>query len=79
MRKELSHRLGGNLIVLLFNFEGVSNGIETKWGCSSVGRAPALQAGGHGFESHHLHHFSAYRMSGAMKNHAEGRRDSKRA
>ena len=26
------------------------------WGCSSVGRAPALQAGGHGFESHHLHH-----------------------
>ena len=25
------------------------------WGCSSVGRAPALQAGGHGFESHHLH------------------------
>ena len=26
----------------------------TKWGCSSVGRAPALQAGGHGFESHHL-------------------------
>ena len=27
---------------------------QTKWGCSSVGRAPALQAGGHGFESHHL-------------------------
>ena len=27
-----------------------------KRGCSSVGRAPALQAGGHGFESHHLHH-----------------------
>ena len=26
-----------------------------KWGCSSVGRAPALQAGGHEFESHHLH------------------------
>ena len=26
-----------------------------KWGCSSAGRAPALQAGGHGFESHHLH------------------------
>ena len=24
-------------------------------GCSSVGRAPALQAGGHEFESHHLH------------------------
>ena len=28
----------------------------TLWGCSSAGRAPALQAGGHGFESHHLHH-----------------------
>ncbi len=27
-----------------------------KWGCSSVGRAPALQAGGQGFESPHLHH-----------------------
>ena len=26
-----------------------------KWGCSSVGRAPALQAGGQGFESLHLH------------------------
>ena len=26
------------------------------WGCSSAGRAPALQAGGHGFEPHHLHH-----------------------
>ena len=26
-----------------------------KWGCSSVGRAPALQAGGQGFESPHLH------------------------
>ena len=26
------------------------------WGCSSVGRAPALQAGGQGFESLHLHH-----------------------
>ena len=34
---------------------------ESRWlpdntrGCSSVGRAPALQAGGHEFESHHLH------------------------
>ena len=25
------------------------------WGCSSVGRAPALQAGGHEFESRILH------------------------
>ena len=29
--------------------------VNNPWGCSSVGRAPALQAGGHGFESHHLH------------------------
>ena len=28
---------------------------KIEWGCSSVGRAPALQAGGHEFESHHLH------------------------
>src|SRR6266851_2862829 len=26
-------------------------------GCSSVGRAPALQAGGHRFDPVHLHHF----------------------
>ena len=31
------------------------NAKPIKWGCSSAGRAPALQAGGHGFESHHLH------------------------
>ena len=28
---------------------------ESLWGCSSVGRAPALQAGGQEFESLHLH------------------------
>ena len=27
------------------------------WGCSSVGRAPALQAGGQEFESLYLHWF----------------------
>ena len=32
-------------------------------GCSSVGRAPALQAGGHGFESHHLHQSGHRRKS----------------
>ena len=31
------------------------NDTQTGWGCSSAGRAPALQAGGHGFDSHHLH------------------------
>ena len=29
--------------------------MDTGRGCSSVGRAPALQAGGQGFESPHLH------------------------
>jgi hypothetical protein len=29
---------------------------ESLWGCSSVGRAPALQAGGHRFDPVHLHH-----------------------
>ena len=33
----------------------VRKGKETLWGCSSVGRAPALQAGGQEFESLHLH------------------------
>ena len=28
---------------------------KNQWGCSSVGRAPALQAGGQEFESLHLH------------------------
>ena len=32
-----------------------SRRVPDLWGCSSVGRAPALQAGGHEFESHHLH------------------------
>ena len=27
------------------------------WACSSVGRAPALQAGDHWFEPGHVHHF----------------------
>jgi hypothetical protein len=31
-------------------------GIEDR-GCSSVGRAPALQAGGHRFDPVHLHQF----------------------
>ena len=26
------------------------------WGCSSAGRAPALQAGGHRFDPDYLHH-----------------------
>ena len=39
--------------VVIYNIE-----LWPTWGCSSVGRAPALQAGGQGFESPHLHQFS---------------------
>ena len=45
----------------LFNFEGLDpqeRGIfvlKRIWGCSSAGRAPALQAGGHRFDPVHLH------------------------
>ena len=49
----------GNRYLLVVQFS-VSNRKLNKegpnrWGCSSAGRAPALQAGGHGFDSHHLH------------------------
>ena len=45
-------------------------------GCSSVGRAPALQAGGHGFESHHLHQLFRERRSGqgGMRNTGKRKR-----
>ena len=32
-------------------------GEAERWGCSSVGRAPALQAGGHRFDPVQLHQF----------------------
>ena len=36
--------------VILFRFNSC-----VSWGCSSVGRAPALQAGGRQFDPDHLH------------------------
>ena len=36
--------------------------LGNAWGCSSVGRAPALHAGGHRFEPVHLHHRGATRL-----------------
>ena len=42
----------------LFNLEGImplQKEINFIWGCSSAGRAPALQAGGQEFDSPHLH------------------------
>ena len=44
------------------------------WGCSSVGRAPALQAGGQEFESLHLHLIMS--RSGYSKNIRERKKRS---
>ena len=43
----------------LFDFEGICflyRYLNIKWGRSSAGRAPALQAGGQEFDSPRLHH-----------------------
>ena len=39
-----------------------SRWLPDPWGYSSVGRAPALQAGGQGFESLYLHYTTKYYM-----------------
>ncbi len=53
----------------LYGFEGAEKHIQKGTGnerqtgtrgYSSAGRAPALQAGGHRFESVYLHHFSEW-------------------
>ena len=41
-----------------------SRWLPDLWGYSSVGRAPALQAGGHEFESRYLHWSRDQRISG---------------
>ena len=41
------------------------------WGCSSAGRAPALQAGGHRFDPVHLHHISSAEVQ--KRGRAEGK------
>ena len=40
-----------------------SRWLPNPWGYSSVGRAPALQAGGHEFESRYLHSEGNFRQS----------------
>ena len=49
-------------IEALYGFEGVERHLQTRkaervrpWGCSSDGRAPALHAGGQGFDPPSLH------------------------
>ena len=59
--------LFGNILVSwyqifgsLFNLEGTrinkDGGVTERWGYSSAGRAPALQAGGQRFDPAYLHH-----------------------
>ena len=59
----------------LFNFEGLLDLQRVRWkrepqirGCSSAGRAPALQAGGRQFDSVHLHHGAGKRPTADGQN-----------
>ena len=45
----------GRPMILYWRRYGKAGGCRIKWGLSSVGRAPALQAGGQEFESLRLH------------------------
>ena len=41
--------------------QAAADEVSTKiWGCSSAGRAPALQAGGQEFDSPHLHNLTVF-------------------
>ena len=44
----------GSQLAISRSGNALSNNAKEEWGCSSVGRAPALQAGGQGFESLYL-------------------------
>ena len=54
-RKKLLNLREG-VACIVFRVQGTKE--ETWWGFSSVGRAPALQAGGQRFEPANLHHGS---------------------
>ena len=51
---------------------------QKPWGCSSVGRAPALQAGGHRFDSVHLHQPTLRSSGGWCPPKPAGRRRTER-
>ena len=68
LSERLKNRIEKVEASLLLQFESNSIRSEVKnitpdprhrdsWGCSSAGRAPALHAGGQGFESPQLHHY----------------------
>ncbi len=49
----------------LFNFQGPARDIR---GCSSAGRAPALQAGGQRFDPAYLHHEKQQLFNNGLRN-----------
>ena len=56
----------------LFNLEGImplQKEINFIWGCSSAGRAPALQAGGQEFDPPYLH-YKIGRIAQVVRAHA---------
>lgn len=50
----------------LFTEAGGLPSVIERWGCSSAGRAPALQAGGQRFDPAQLHHSIGVEMSGIL-------------
>ena len=48
----------------LFSFEDAESTFTIQRGCSSAGRAPALQAGGQEFDPPHLHQNWAHSSGG---------------
>ena len=61
-------------MILCWRRHGKAGGCQIKWGLSSVGRAPALQAGGREFESLSLH--SAEKTAGSRTLKTEYREES---
>ena len=64
----------GRPMILYWRRYGKAGGCRIKWGLSSVGRAPALQAGGREFESLSLH--SAEKTAGSRTLKTEYREES---
>ena len=69
----------GSLSTLFKSIEYQKTERRKPWGCSSVGRAPALQAGGQEFESLHLHWPGSRPPEGMTKGRPSGIRTLKTA
>ena len=72
VRPRRANEMRGNEFAVQFSVTGEGERKERRKnprGCSSDGRAPALQAGGQGFDSPHLHRRSAERGKEALEPH----------